>query len=69
MLLTAADDKYACADYGDALQAVVLGEQFPEWQVAGAQKICEAAGVELKRVRWAQGRPHLGKPSRTPRDK
>ena len=67
VVLAAAEDEYAFVDYGDALRAVVLGEQFPEWQVAGAQKICEAAGVELKRVRWHNGRPHLGKPSRTPR--
>jgi len=65
-VLTATNNKHVYVDYGAALQAVVLGEQFPESQIADAQKICDAAGVELKRIRWHNGRPHLGKPSRTP---
>ena len=31
VLLTSTDDEYAFADYGESLQAVVLGEQFPDW--------------------------------------
>jgi hypothetical protein len=66
-VLTPTDNQRAYVDYGDALQAVVLGEKFPDWQVAGAQMVCDTAGVELKRVEWENGRPYLVKPLRTPR--
>lgn len=56
-LLTSTDDEYAFADYGQSLQAVVLGEKFPAWQVAGAKEICSAADVELKQIVWFKGRP------------
>jgi len=66
-VLLGTDNKYALADYGRALTAVVLGGRFPEWQVAGAQAICDKAGVVLKSLTWLNGMPHLGKASRTPR--
>ncbi len=57
VLLTSTDDEYAFADYGESLQAVVLGEQFPDWQIAGAKKICTNASVELRKMIWFKGRP------------
>jgi hypothetical protein len=56
-LLTSTEDEYAFADYGDSLRAVVLGEQFPKWQIAGAKEVCEAANVELRQIVWWRGRP------------
>lgn len=32
-------------DYRDALVAVVVGERFPDWQIAGAAEICNEAGA------------------------
>jgi Protein of unknown function (DUF2971) len=48
---------YAYVSYGEALVAVVLGERFPEWQLPGADRACAAAGVELRRILWEDGRP------------
>lgn len=56
-LLTSAEDEYAFAEYGTSLRAVVLGEKFPEWQIAGAKQVCDAINVELKRIVWWNGRP------------
>jgi hypothetical protein len=56
-LLTSKEDEYAFADYGDSLRAVVLGEQFPKWQIAGAKEVCEAANVQLRQIVWWKGRP------------
>lgn len=56
-LLTSTDDEYAFADYGDSLQAVVLGEKFPDWQIAGAKELCDASNIELKQIIWHKGRP------------
>jgi hypothetical protein len=58
-VLSDVSDDYAFASYGDALRAVVIGEEFPEWQVAGAQALAEQHGLELKRARWDQARPWL----------
>jgi hypothetical protein len=59
-VLARSDGEYAFADYGQALVAVVVGERFPKWQVAGAQEICDRAGVRLARARWHNGRPYAG---------
>lgn len=59
-VLTGSDDEYEFAFYSQALVAVVLGEHFPKWQVAGAREICAEADVALRRVRWRNGRPHAG---------
>jgi hypothetical protein len=56
-VLTGSDDEYAHAGYGQALVAVVLGEGFPRWQIAGAREVCEKAGTALAQVRWLNGRP------------
>jgi hypothetical protein len=58
VLFDVADD-YAFTSYGDALRAVVIGEKFPDWQVAGAQALADERGVELRRAHWFQGRPWL----------
>lgn len=59
-VLAGNEDEYAFADYGGSLVAVVLGEKFLDWQVAGAREVCDKAGVILARVRWNNGYPYAG---------
>lgn len=56
-----ADDGYLCVPFGgaDSVRAVILGEHFPQAQVAAAQAICQRAGVELLMVVWSAGAPRL----------
>jgi hypothetical protein len=69
-VLTAPDD--VCGDlpvdYGDALAAVVVGEHFPNWQMAGAKELCDSAGVALRQVSWDAllGRPYPVDPLAAP---
>jgi hypothetical protein len=61
-VLTAGDDDYddyTYIDYGDALQGVVLGERFPEWQDPAAIRGCKKVGVPLGWLAWCNGRPHV----------
>jgi Protein of unknown function (DUF2971) len=57
-VLMAGDADYASVDYRDALVAVVVGERFPDWQIAGAAEICEEAGAMIRYMHWHQGYPH-----------
>lgn len=59
-VVSRSDDEYAFTEYDQALIAVVVGERFPKWQVAGAQEICDRAGVLLARARWHNGHPYAG---------
>jgi hypothetical protein len=45
--------------FGDAVsvRAVILGEQFPEWQFPAAKWACEQVGVPLLTLRWEVGLP------------
>jgi hypothetical protein len=54
-----ADDGYLYVPFGDApsIRAVILGEQFPEWQVPAAKWACEQIGVELLALQWRMGQP------------
>jgi hypothetical protein len=51
------EEGYAYCGYGDALVAVVVGERFPDWQLAGARDACVPWGAQLRRMHWWQGRP------------
>lgn len=65
-----ADDKYQYGrggnyvNYGDALQWVVVGEKFPDWQLPGAEAVARQANVELRRMSWKLNRPWPGKPKK-----
>jgi hypothetical protein len=59
-VVTTPGDDYLLVDYGDALTAVIAGEQFPPWQRAGAIELCQVAGADARRVDWSQGWPYLG---------
>jgi Protein of unknown function (DUF2971) len=54
------DAEYVFAGYSRALVAVIVGEKFPNWQVAGAREICTTTDIALRRVRWYNGHPHAG---------
>jgi hypothetical protein len=62
-LLVDADDEYAFAGYASALHTVVLGKDFPDWQIPGAAAMAEAHGAEVKKAFWDKGRPLALKPS------
>lgn len=51
------EEGYAYVGYGDALVAVVVGERFPDWQLAGARGACDEQGAQLRRMHWWQGEP------------
>jgi hypothetical protein len=55
----ATDDGYVYVPFGDArsVRAVILGEQFPQWQFPAAKWACEQVGVELLTLRWEIGLP------------
>lgn len=59
-MLLSPRDEYALVNFGGALAAVVLGEDFPEWQVPGARSACgDHSAVHLNRIAWFNGRPIL----------
>jgi hypothetical protein len=60
-VVPAAGDEYAYVDYQDALYAVILGERFPRWQIAGVVEFCSSKGVEVHEIAWERGRP-IAKP-------
>lgn len=48
--------------FGSALRLVIVGERFPDWQIAGAREIADDAGAELLRLSWITGSPRLEPP-------
>ena len=58
IVLRSESPAYAYVEYRNALQAVIVGERFSEWQLAGAQELCKRAGVPLRRMLWDKGRPY-----------
>lgn len=57
IVLRSDTDGYRFVDYRDALVAVIVGERFPDWQIAGAGEVCVEAGVAFKTMWWERGRP------------
>ena len=51
------EEGYVYCGFADALVAVVVGERFPDWQLAGAREACAQPGAELRRMHWWQGQP------------
>jgi hypothetical protein len=48
--------------FGNTLRAVILGEQFPEWQISAAAEACRAADVDLRQIRWGAFPPGVFDP-------
>lgn len=58
-----ADPIEAYVAYGPALQAVIVGEQFPEWQLAGAAGTCSMADAQLRQIQWGALPPGVFDPT------
>jgi hypothetical protein len=56
-LLLAPKDEFAFVSYGEALRAAIVGDLFPESGLPEVHRACAAAGVELRRLIWDNGRP------------
>jgi hypothetical protein len=49
--------------YGDALRAVIVGERFPDWQLAAAARACASAQVDLRQILWGAFPPGVYTPT------
>jgi hypothetical protein len=56
-VVLASDEEPISIDYGDALTAVIAGDQMPRWEIPGARARCEEAGVAARQMKWANWRP------------
>lgn len=48
---------FTFADYSDSLAQVIVGDQFPAFEIPGVLEICEAIGVKPRQIRWENFRP------------
>lgn len=48
--------------FGSTLRAVIVGEQFPAWQLPGAAQVSDAAGIELRQIQWGPFPPGVFDP-------
>jgi hypothetical protein len=53
------DDVESFVRYGDALTAVVLGHEFPDWQRSGALEAADRAAISVFKLRWDLSKPEL----------
>jgi hypothetical protein len=58
-VVTTPDFEYVRVDYGNALAAVIAGEELPNWQRPAAVHSCTRASVDPLVVDWSTGRPLL----------
>lgn len=54
---TVEDERPLHVDYGDALEAVIVGGRFPDWERAGAIEACRSAQAEALELDWSLHRP------------
>lgn len=54
---TTESDDDLFVDYGDALEAVIVGEKFPHWERPAAIEACNNAAAEALRLDWSMHRP------------
>lgn len=40
-----------------ALRAVMVGHEFPRWQIPAVLKACGDTGIDALRIDWSMGRP------------
>lgn len=45
--------------HSGSLLAVVVGHDFPDWQIGGAKEACQRRAVPLLQVDWKTGKPRL----------
>ncbi len=51
------EDGYLHCSTDDSLRAVVVGNDFPDWQLAGAKRACQKLGSEFFKLHWEHFRP------------
>jgi hypothetical protein len=56
VLLSNTTEPVTCS-YGDALRAVIVGHEFPEWQVPSALALCAKTSAMPKRMHWELSQP------------
>jgi hypothetical protein len=57
VVTTPRDDDEVFVGYGEALEAVIVGERFPSWQRASAMQACKEAKAAPLILSWFRGRP------------
>lgn len=58
-VLTTESVGFEFLEFGSSLKAVIVGSDFPQWQVRGASQVCEQSEAELLRIRWFSEGPWL----------
>ena len=56
-VVTSDESGYLYADYGDALEAVVIGERLARWEWPGVVAACRDADALALRLEWSTGAP------------
>jgi hypothetical protein len=54
--------RFNYVSYDKALRSIIVGEKFPDWQLAGAAEVARSAEVELLRMEWEANRPLAARP-------
>jgi hypothetical protein len=54
---TSEDDEPFYADYGDALEAVIVGDRYPDRERPAAIEACRAVGAEPMELDWSMRKP------------
>jgi hypothetical protein len=55
----AGDDVSLSVEYGDALVAVIAGEQLPAWERPAVESACQRVDAQALRILWKNWRPGL----------
>jgi hypothetical protein len=58
-VVTAPSDEPVVVQFARSLEAVIVGEQFPEWQQTSAIETCNKIPAKPLRLSWDLGRPRL----------
>lgn len=58
-VVTAPDTDWVYVDVGVAVQAVIVGDRFPTWQLVGAKDACTNARAKLRQLQWTADSPYL----------
>jgi len=58
---TSTDDADLFVGFEESLEAIIVGEKFPDWQRPSAIDACRPRGVKVLRLHWGTGRPKLAK--------
>jgi hypothetical protein len=59
VVLAPSAPSYLLGDYGDSLEAVIVGHRFPAWERPAAVEACRDADARSLRLAWHFGRPGL----------